>query len=178
MSARAIVAWCLAVLTAGPLYATEVEGPRIRGDDPYARWLIRSAIRHSPTTADLVAALEKTDVVVYVSTSRNRSAFSAHTRLINGEGPVRFLLISLSGGEHPQRLLELLGHELQHVIEIADHPEVRDADGMRALFSRIGREHRLDHFETSKAIQVAYQVRGELGRYPVWLLAATAPSAQ
>jgi hypothetical protein len=177
MSARAIAAWCLIVLTVGPLHASEVDGPRLRGDDAYARWLIRSAIKHSPTTADLVARLEATDVVAYVSTTLKAGPFLAHTRLINGAGPIRYILISLSAAEHPRRLMELLGHELHHVTEIADHPDVRDANAMRALFSRIGREHVSDHFETSDAIQVGLRVRGELERYPVWLLAASAPSA-
>lgn len=177
MGARTFVAWCLAVLVATPVVGMDIPGPRVRGDDPRARWVIRTALKHSSTTAELVRRLEGTDVLVYVSVGPKAGPFLAATRLMNGSGDVRFIWIRLSGEQRPQTQIELLGHELQHVMEIAMHPEVRDAEGMRALFSRIGRQHAADHFETRNAIEVGRMVRAEIGRYPAWLLEATVPSA-
>jgi hypothetical protein len=53
----------------------------------------------------------------------------------------------------------LLGHELQHAVEIAERDEVRDEDAVRRLYKEIGRAGPRDSFETDAALDVEWQVR-------------------
>ena len=58
----------------------------------------------------------------------------------------------------------LLAHELQHAVEIAEHEEVRDEDGIRRLYREIGHASGEDAFETAAARDVEALVRLELRR--------------
>ena len=58
----------------------------------------------------------------------------------------------------------LLAHELQHAVELADAPEVRDDEGVRQLYRRIGSASDPDHFETAAARRIERAVRMEVGR--------------
>jgi hypothetical protein len=176
MGVRTFVMWCASVLGAVALHANAADAPLpVRGDDAYARWLIRSAIKYSPTTADLVRRLEATNVIAYVTTEAPPGSFAAHTTLAGVTAHARYVRVTLSGDHTSRKMMELLGHELQHVLEIAEHPEVRNADGMLALFTRIGREHLRGHFETRRAKEISDLVRVELARFPPWMLASSAP---
>jgi hypothetical protein len=59
----------------------------------------------------------------------------------------------------PVDLISRLGHELRHVVEIVDAPDVRDVDGLRELFKRIGwRSGGSDFWETKDAVAAGRQV--------------------
>ena len=149
------------VMVQGP--ARETSAPHVRGVNDYSQWLVDAALERSPTVVDLDRRLERTDVTVYVRTDMVDSRFESHTRLI-GAGQRRYVMISLSKSMPPARKIELLGHELQHVAEIATDPRARDADSLRALFARIGEEHARNHFETAQARQAAESVRVEVAQ--------------
>lgn len=134
-----------------------LEAPRVRGVNGYSQWLVNAAIDRSPTVADMARRLEQTDTVVYVRMDMTGGRFESYTRLI-GTGQRRYVMISLSKTLRPARKIELLGHELQHVVEIATDPRARDARALRALFARIGEEHAYNHFETAEARQAANAV--------------------
>lgn len=144
------------------------DGPpgHLRGLDPYARWLIDSALLRSSTVRQLAVRLDASDVIAYVQIVAI-PARTARTALINGDGPMRYLLVSLHRAETPDRLIELLGHELQHVSEIAAAPHVRDDRALGELYRRIGMSLiASNRFETVAAQLVARRVRRELAASP------------
>jgi hypothetical protein len=70
-------------------------------------------------------------------------------------------------GQGGAQELALIGHELQHALEIARAPDIRSPDDITALFRRIGRSPHCprgtpDCFETSAALAVGEQVLREL----------------
>ncbi len=73
-------------------------------------------------------------------------------------------MVSLNPFGFDDELAPLVGHELQHVAEIADEQGVRDADGLRALLLRIGwrTPGSTDGFETQAAVAAGMLVRAEL----------------
>ena len=63
-------------------------------------------------------------------------------------------------------LLSVLAHELQHAVELSEHPEARDTRAVAAMFDRIGVAHacaEADCAETKAAQDVQDAVNEELG---------------
>jgi hypothetical protein len=55
----------------------------------------------------------------------------------------------------------LLGHELQHVVEIANEPSVVDERSLAAFYRRIGfkaAESEVDRFESQRAIDAGQRI--------------------
>ena len=77
----------------------------------------------------------------------------------------------------PSELPALLGHELQHAVEIAEREEVRDEEGVRRLYLEIGRQGSGDSFETDAALDVEWQVRLECRQHAATISPATLATA-
>ena len=69
---------------------------------------------------------------------------------------------------HPHNVIATLAHELQHALEVARSPDVKDATTMRALFERIGtvrvRRTMTTAYETEAAREIGEQVLRELSK--------------
>lgn len=81
----------------------------------------------------------------------------------------RYLRLKLQPERHhPNVVLSLVAHELQHAVEVVAAGDVHDGQTMTALFRRIGSfEERTAHgllFETAAARRVEHQVHCELRR--------------
>jgi hypothetical protein len=143
----------------------------VRGVEPYARWVIDSGLALSPTVRELVDRLNGGDVIAYVQVAPLASR-TAYTVLMDGGQSRRYLLIKIHQGLPLHRLVELLGHELQHATEIMGDPQVRDDAGLKRLYRRIGLTVvRADQFETQAAISIERLVRREIIDKPVRLFA-------
>jgi hypothetical protein len=159
------------LVTFGLTIAVHVNGsaspvPRLRGVDAAARALIASALARSPTACELAARLEASDVIVYVrlSTAATRTASTA---ILDGSGPVRYLLVSVNPARSADAVLELFAHELQHVVEIAGARDVRTDAALVGLYRRIGLSRiATNRFETAAAQHVSRRVRRELAIDP------------
>jgi hypothetical protein len=118
----------------------------------------------SPTIARLRATLEQSDVIVYVQTSRELApSIDGRLTLLNSGHGRRYLRIDIRQSLTSKEMLAIIGHELQHAVEIAEARDVRDDQSLIQLYRRIGvsRDAR-SHFETLAARSVASRVRAEL----------------
>jgi hypothetical protein len=114
-----------------------------------------------------VAKLQASNVIVHVET-RTVLPFGAAgtTRLAGATASHRYVRIIVFRDPLPVIRLAVLGHELQHACEIA-RSQARDTNGMRALFTAIGRPSPGEEatFETEAAILVSravwFEVRGD-----------------
>ena len=65
-----------------------------------------------------------------------------------------------------RQAITLVAHELQHAVEVLDHPEVRSSDDLAGLYARIG--HRTSpsgrHFDTVAAIAAGELAANEAAR--------------
>lgn len=145
----------------------------LRTTDADLAQLIEYGLSHSLTLRRLQARLEECPVIVYLARARLPSGMWGRTRLIGKGGDAwRFLLVELDDRIRLLDQLSVLGHELQHAIEIADASEVVDVESLAALYRRIGREDHPDGpdaptraFETREAIKTGRRVRAELSAW-------------
>ena len=102
--------------------------------------VLAEGIRRSETFAQLVLALDQSDVIVYIESGRGMSAAIAG-RLFLAARPEghRYLRIQVTGHPQSDEIIALVGHELRHALEVAEAPEVRDKASLIALYERIGR---------------------------------------
>jgi hypothetical protein len=137
--------------------------PRVRPLTDRVADLVQEAASRSPTVARLLAEVEASDVILQIDLRFDASVPRAVTRLVTATADVRYVRTLINPQMSPWRRIELLAHELQHVIEIASDPSVRDQASMRTRFETLGwNDGRFGGFETDAAIAIEQQVRREL----------------
>jgi hypothetical protein len=75
--------------------------------------------------------------------------------------PRRYLRVYFTPRIQRQEQIAILGHELWHVVEVANHPEVIDQDTLRMLYVSTGHGHD-DYFDTDAAIRAGHIIAHEL----------------
>ena len=178
MDRRTLVVWCAIAFGApAALAAAEVgniaggssstaPAQNVRSVDRDGRIaeLLREGMAMSATLRGLVAALEASDVIVHVSFAHSPALNGYLTHQLTAAGSHRYLRVVLKARLSNRESIPVLAHELQHALEVARSPEVRDSEAMRELFRRIGTpalNSALVH-ETEEALRVQRQVRAEL----------------
>jgi hypothetical protein len=155
-------AWLLtaALLTA----AVDAEGlDRIRAPRRDAATLLESARQESRTVRELLEAIARTDVIVYVELARHPSIPRGGTVLLTAVPAGRYLLVTINPDHDRIATIAYLGHELQHVLEIATSPHVTDQVSLRRLFQRIGTDPAaMGNFETETAEVIGRRVWNEV----------------
>ncbi len=158
---RAWAGLCVVCLFGAPLRASDAV-PHVRGTAKISEALVASAIRESLTVANLARQLDRTDVFVYVEVAPI-DIRTAKTVLLAAPGPFRYLLISIHLDQPPDQRVVLLGHELQHAVEISEAADVRDDASLAALYRRIGwKAGGEKKFETLLAQAAGARVRRDL----------------
>ncbi|MBI4264084.1 MAG: hypothetical protein HY657_06900 [Acidobacteria bacterium] len=158
-----------ALLAAAPARAGELRDfeHHVRTTDLYLRELIRDAVDTSPTFRALVARLQRSDVIVYVSREGTLPSVDGQLTFRVASGGVRYLAIRLAWNRTPRRHVASLAHELQHAVEIADAPWVVDEATLEREYARMG-DHGPEYgtvktFETKAAIQAGRQAWRDYG---------------
>jgi len=158
--------WMLAaMLLAGSVADVPIQStPHVRAVPPAARALLAEAVAKSSVLNVLIGQLDSTDIFVYIEVSSSPDIPLARTKLVTAVPGARFLRVALNAQVPPWDRLPLLAHELQHALEIAADADVRDDDGIRRLFQRVGFSGGTDKYETAAARDVERRVRVELAR--------------
>lgn len=141
------------------------QGDHVRPIDARIRALVSAGLSRSETFRGLVAALDASDVIVYIEPRVSRHALGGYLlHNIVATGGFRYLRIAIDVEGGSRRLLALLAHELQHALEVARAPHVRDSEGVRQLFSQstVPFGCVASHcYETRSAMEVEIRVRNE-----------------
>lgn len=173
---RRIRSTCLAALGAVVLFASPLRAaqpseapspinPHIRVLDPCRSALLDDAVRLSPTTRQLVATLEKSDVIVYVRCSFFKdSTLAGRLSFLGAVGGLRYVVVEVRFYEPPNTQIATLAHELQHAVEVAGDASIHDAKTMAAYYRQHGHATSLGAtlFETTAAREVGLRVHREL----------------
>jgi hypothetical protein len=150
----------LAVAAAAPSPVTHV-----RPLTPTAVELLADASARSSTVRDQLLALGQSDVVVYLSDSMDSSADRppASLKFLSEAAGLRYLLVQIDRWKRmpPDRIV-MLAHELQHALEVAAAPGVRNSADMARLYRHIGWEEKAGRFESDGARSTSRRVRNEL----------------
>jgi hypothetical protein len=151
------------VIVSGLVVSSEAHARRVRPLSPQVQHLLEAAVRRAPTVGRLLDIIEASDVILQIELRLDPEVPRAVTQFVTASGNVRYVRTIINRTQSPWHQIELLAHELQHVVEIATDPQVRDQDTMRRRFEALGwREGRHGPFETLAAREVELQVRREL----------------
>lgn len=139
-------------------------GRRVRALTPRLAEALESGARRSPTFQQLLRMLQPQDVIVqFLDEPDLRPPTAAQLMIIPVPGEVRFVRVQVANRRDGDDLVALLGHELVHAIEIAREPQVRDAEALKGLYTRIGFGlERLLQYDTHEANVMERRIRREL----------------
>ena len=127
--------------------------------------MLQEAPLRSPTVARLLAAIEQSDVLVWVELQEPIPNRSGQLTMVSASHGYRYLLLSLDSRTRGDERIGWLGHELMHALEVAGAPDVQDAASMRRFFARIACTGSADGgFETTAAIEADHTVRADVWR--------------
>ena len=161
-----VAALVTVLATAGAAAAERVGPSHVRGLSPTSRELITEALERSAIVRDLVDALERTDVVVYVMLDAvDRHAQAGYLSFLTTAGGLRLVVVRIDWQAFTQHQIATLGHELQHALEIAAAPQVRDANTFGAFYGRIGFGTGTGKYETERARATGRRVELELAGF-------------
>ena len=139
-------------------------GRHVRGATPAVNAMIATGIKRSTTFARLARDLDDTDVIVYVEIVNSLpTGLDGRLSFSTMAGGFRYLRIQVPANTGKHDLIAVVGHELQHAMEIAEHPNVQDSEGVASLYKLIGLQaHGVDRYDTTAARSVGRRVRAEL----------------
>jgi len=155
----------VAMLALAAILADQVPpDPHVRTTERKVSSLIELGLAGSGTFRKLVDTLNASDVVVYVALKQARDGlggYLAHEIVVAGGR--RYLHIAIETLGTDRHIVARLGHELQHAVEVAQAPDVRDAAALERLFSRLDiRSICTGCFETAMALKVQAAIEAEL----------------
>lgn len=165
----------LGVVGAVPAGASDWPTPDarpVRTGNPAVSRLLADGAARSPTFAELLGRLGRTQWLVFVERGRcpERVAVGCLLHTVgryDGQPFVRILVDDWRLG-HPDLEISAIAHELHHTLEVAEAPEVIDTATLIGFFRRIGytngKSRRVIAYETEPARQVGCQVLEELQR--------------
>jgi len=161
-----ILSALLVAPAASPLTETAVlEAPtrHIRTTDASVRELLKKGFRKSPAFAALVRRVQHSDVIVYVEeVPRLPGALEGRLVMQPAAHEYRYVRIQIALRGSTDDSVALLGHELQHAVEVVEAADVRDQQGMIRLYERIGIRGGLHVYDTAAAQDMGRTVRREL----------------
>ena len=138
---------------------------RIRSHSARIKDAIAEGTARSATFRRLVETISAGDSIVYVDEGECRHSVAACLLLsVTIAGSYRVLQIRVNLRKAPGcKLVELIGHEFQHVVEVLAERRVRNNSQIYHLFGRIGSSG-LGRFETEEAVNVGLDVAREACR--------------
>jgi hypothetical protein len=139
---------------------------RVRARDARASTALLDGVRRSRTFAGLVAGLERSNVITYIELVPGLPPTTEGRLMLASSGKSqRYVRIQVQAFRSPDHIISVIGHELQHALEIAGAPDVYDQSTMRKFYERIGVGRMDVHgFDTEAARLAGDRVRLELRR--------------
>ena len=98
--------------------------------------LVQAGAARSPTFRRLVERLERSDLIVYVEPSRKVDG--GYLRFATVAGHSRWVQVIVNPDRPINQILAMIGHELQHAVEVSEAASVVDEATMAGLYRRIG----------------------------------------
>ena len=165
---------CLFVGLSAAAHAKQSNDSQLRPLDPSLRAVLEAGRQYSPTFKALVDRLEAGTLVVYVQYGQLQSRIQGRLVFLSAIGPRRYVLVELARELDAARLIAIVGHELQHAVEVLEQPDIVDQATFADAFSRAGfrRRHLADGgigIDTAAAVVAGRQVWREVGGSTVTL---------
>ena len=142
--------------------------PAVRTSNVRLATLIREGVRFSPTFQALADRLASSDLIVYVDAdSFAPEGLDGRLTFVASAPGVRYVRIRVVHYADAARQIAIIGHELQHAVEIAEDPAIVDEASLGREYARIGYSHnvvmpRRQTFDTEAAVKTGQRVLREL----------------
>jgi hypothetical protein len=104
----------------------------VRSTDPRVQEWLRIGAAESQTFRSLLNLLGESDLIVHVQVV-DRLATAGQTYFVTSTATTRYVRIEVMHRSSLAEIVALIGHELQHAVEIAEEPRIRDRQAL-ALF--------------------------------------------
>jgi hypothetical protein len=138
----------------------------VRPGSAHMRAVLDEAIRYSPTISDLVERIDASNVIVHVECARLHGlTLQGRTLFVVAKRDVRYVRVQVDCLLMTRELTAIIGHELQHVAEIAAAPDVVDEPSFGRLLQRIGFSvccSTAEQYETNAALDSGARVGNEI----------------
>jgi hypothetical protein len=117
----------------------------------------------------LAERIEDSDLVVYVRCEpRLRPGAVGRLTFVGAAADLRYVLVRISCVGDRLRQIALVGHELQHAVEVAETPDIVDSRSLQTAYQRFGyinhraSVHGITAFETDQALETGERILREL----------------
>lgn len=141
-----------------------VPASHIRSTSPAIAAVMLEATGRSETFRSLVATINASDGLVYVEDGKcGHGVRACLVFSVTIAGPYRLLRVVVDAKRADLELKGLLGHELQHVVEVLSNPSLTSGSAMYFFYRQIGYSSG-DRFETEAARLTGDTVRAEARR--------------
>ncbi len=139
-------------------------GSRVRGATPAVNAMLATGARRSSTFARLVKEIDETDLIVYVEIINTLPpGLDGRMMFLISTGGARYLRVQVDANLPKDDLIAVVGHELQHALEVAAHPKVQSSQDLAMLYRLIGMHSPgIDNYDTTEARSIGRRVRAEL----------------
>jgi hypothetical protein len=163
---RALAAAAALTVFASPAVAEDAAPPFLRFDDTRLGVAIVRGLEQSATFRAIFDRLSESDLIVYVRPGFLSGPTAAATQLMTSAGGYRYVRVTLEIDPRTDTGLALLGHELWHVLELAEAPWVTTKAALNEHYERIGYRScdaaLAPCYDTEAAVAAGYQVLKEL----------------
>ena len=152
-----------AAALAGQVLLAGAELTHVRTEQQAERRLIDDALERSATLRQLVERLERSRVVVYVSFGRCWQRSEGCLQYLTSVSGLTYVRATLNRFDHsPAVLAGLLGHELQHALELAA-ADVRSREEYESFLAHHARRGSAG-YETDAAVEIGRRVEREVSQ--------------
>jgi hypothetical protein len=143
--------------------ADPIPAPRVRMRTRALESLFMTALDRSPTFEAIVRKLEASDLIVYVDRSTRLPLSIRGGIAFRGAGAgVRYLDVLLNPRYTRHQMIAVLGHELQHAVEVARAPHVTSVEAFSRHYHHVGVRGASDNWDTPEAQQAGRMIAREL----------------
>jgi hypothetical protein len=142
------------------------DASQLRPVSAFEAAVIREGACVSPTLRALADRLDASDLTVHVSVKRFADRrLAGGLRFLAATPTDRVLLIEIAFGLDRYARIAMLGHELQHAVEVAETAQIRDKEGFRRFYALHGVGGAIEGgYETDAARRAEIAIRKELAR--------------
>jgi hypothetical protein len=130
----------------------------VRATDPLLRAWITNGGAQSATLKSLIDELVTSDIIVHVVMVDRISGANGHLYFVTTTPTARYLRIEVTRVGGRADMIALLAHELQHAVEVAHSPSVRDANSLATFYLRVGENLRDPRHYDSIAARVTEDI--------------------
>ena len=135
----------------------------VRSTNPRTQAWIQAGAEGSPTFRELLNRLSDSDLIVYVETVDRLTGVYGQTYFVMAAASVRYVRIEVVPVGNLTEMIALIGHELQHAVEIAGAPSVRDRQSLARFYLRMAENSNAGgRYDSAEARLMEDRVKREL----------------